>query len=66
MMIFENVHVKDSNARTFMIFHIDDKTSFANIFNLKFLFEFESFLKIESEAPTNAPTKKKSLKKSFE
>ena len=65
-MMFESVNVKNSNARTFMIFHINDTTSFANIFISKSLFEFESFLKVESEALTKTQTKEKNSKKKFE
>ena len=46
-----------------MTFHINNTTSFANIFILKLLFEFENFLKIEDEALTKAQTKEKNSKK---
>ena len=49
-MMFESVNVKNLNARTFMIFYINDTTSFANIFILKQLFEFENFSEIENDA----------------
>ena len=62
--------MKNLNARTFMMFYINDTTSFANTFISKLLFEFESFSKIENEASTRAQTKeknsKKENKKSFE
>ena len=61
--MFENVNVKNSNARTFMMFYIDDTTSFANILISKSLFEFESFLEIENEALTKVQTKEKNSKK---
>ena len=61
--MFENVNVKNPNARIFIIFYIDDTTSFANIFISKLLFKFETFSKIENEASTKAQTKKNLTKK---
>ena len=61
--MFENVIVKNSNTQTFMMFYIDDTTSFASIFTSKLLLKFKSFSKIENEASTKAQTKEKNLKK---
>ena len=61
--IFEDVNVRNSNARTFMIFHIDDTTWFASIFTSKLLFKFENFSKIKSTASTKAQTKKQMKEK---
>ena len=66
IMMFENVNVKDLNARTFMIFYIDDTMSFADILISRFLFKFENFLNIESKALTETWTKEKNRKKSCE
>ena len=56
---FKNVNVKNSNARTFILFYIDDTTSFASFLISKSLFEFENFLEIENKASTKAQTKEK-------
>ena len=64
-IIFENVYIKNLNARTFMMFYINDLTSFASIFILKFLLEFEKFLKIKNKTLTKAQTKKESSKKNL-
>ena len=64
-IIFESVNMKNSNARTFIIFYINDTTLFASILISKFLFEFENFLKIENKASMKAQTKEKNSKKSF-
>ena len=64
-MMFESINVKNSTTRTFIMFYINETTSFANTFISKCLFDFESFLKIESNALTKAQAKKK-LNKSFE
>ena len=64
-MIFESINMKTSNAQT-IIFHIDDSTSFTNIFISKPLLEFESFLKIENEMSTKVQTKEKNSKKKFQ
>ena len=61
-MMFEVVGVKNSNARIFMKYHIDDTTSTSSSFT-KFSFKFESFLKKENTAQTKAQKKKKSSKK---
>ena len=61
--MFKDINVKNSNARTFMIFYIDDTTSFADIFTSKSLLEFEKFSKVENKASTKAQTKKKNSKK---
>ena len=61
--MFENVDVKNLNARTFIIIYIDDTTSFENIFTSKFLLEFENFLKIESNASTKTQAKEKNSEK---
>ena len=58
-MIFESVDVKNSNAQTFMMFYIDDTTSFEDIFISISLLEFENFLKIKNDALTKAQTKEK-------
>ena len=66
-IMFESVNVKNSNAQIFIMFHINDTTSFANIFISKFVFEFEDFLKIENKTSTKAQTKEKNSKnKNFE
>ena len=64
-MMFENVNVTNSNARMFIMFYINNTTSFASILISKFLLEFESFLKIKSEASTKAQTEKEKSKKKF-
>ena len=63
--MFENVNVKNSNARTFTIFYINDMTSFANILISKLLFEFENFSEIKSNTLTKTQAKKKNSKKDF-
>ena len=45
--MFEDLVVKNSNARTSMKHHINDTTSFSNIIE-NFSFEFENFSKKES------------------
>ena len=46
-MIFEIVDVKDSNAKTFIKYYINDTTTISNCFT-KIFFEFKNFLKKES------------------
>ena len=52
--MFENINMKNSNARTFMMFYINDIMSFAKIFISKSLFKLKKFLKIENETLTKA------------
>ena len=47
-MMFDVVNVKNSNAKIFMKYHIDDTTTISSSFT-KFFFEFKNFLKKESE-----------------
>ena len=53
-IMFENVNVKNPNTRTFIIFYIDNMTSFADTFTSKFLFKFKNFSKIINNALTKA------------
>ena len=62
-IMFKSINVKNSNVQTFIIFYIDDTTSFASTFISKFLFEFESFLKIENNTSTRTQAKKENSKK---
>ena len=62
-IIFEDVNVKNSNARTFMMFYIDDTTLFANILNSKSLLEFENSSKIENKMSTKTQTKAQTKKR---
>ena len=57
--MFESVNIKNLNIQTFMMFHINDTTSFADIFTSKFSLEFKKFSKVKSDALTKAQTKKK-------
>ena len=59
-IMFENVNVKNSNARIFIMFYIDDTTLSASILILKSLFKFESFLKIKNKTSTRTQTKERS------
>ena len=54
IMIFEDVNIKNSNARTFIIFYINNTISFASILISKLLFKVKSFLKIKSGVSTKA------------
>ena len=60
-MMFEVVDVKDSNARIFIKYYIDDRTTISDSFT-KFFSEFESFLRKKDAAQTQ----KKKQKKKFE
>ena len=62
-IVFESVNVKNTNARIFMMFYIDNTTSFANTFISKFLFEFKDFSNIENDASTKVQAKEKILNK---
>ena len=46
-IMFKVVDVKNSNAKTFMKYYIDDTTTISSNFT-KFSFEFKNFLKKES------------------
>ena len=59
IIIFDVVHVKDSNANSFIKYYIDDTTTISNSFT-KFLFKFENFLEKESAAQTHEKEQKKS------
>ena len=61
-MMFEIVNVKNSDAKIFMKYHIDDTTTISNNFT-KFFFEFENFLKKENAAQTHEKKQKKNSKK---
>ena len=60
--MFEIVNVKNSNAETFIKYHINDITTISNNFT-KFFFEFEDFLKKENATQTHKKEQKKKLKK---
>ena len=57
-MIFDVVNMKDSNAKIFMKYYIDDTTMISNNFT-KFSFEFENFFKKENAAQTREKEQKK-------
>ena len=44
MIMFEDINVRKLNVQTFIMFYINDTTSFANIFISKSLLEFENSL----------------------
>ena len=62
--MFDIVNVKNSNAKIFIKYYIDDTITISSNFT-KFFFEFKSFLKEESAAQTyeKEQKKKKSSKK---
>ena len=57
-MIFDIVNVKNSNAKIFIKYYIDDTTTISNSFT-KFFFEFENFFK---ERRRNASAREKTKK----
>ena len=57
-MIFEIVDVKNSNAKIFMKYHINDITIISSSFT-KFFFEFKNFLKKKSATQTHEKKQKK-------
>ena len=61
-MIFDDVDVKNSNAKIFIKYYIDDTTTILNSFTKSF-FEFENFLKKKNATQTH---EKKLKKKEFE
>ena len=63
--MIENVDVINSNARSSMTYYINDTISFATIIILKSLFEFENFLKKESDTKMTEKNSKKE-EESFE
>ena len=56
--MFDDVDVKNLNAKFFIKYHINDTTTISNNFT-KFFFEFESFLIKESAAQTHEKEQKK-------
>ena len=61
-MMFNVVDVKNSNAKIFRKYHIDDTTTISNNFT-KFSFEVESFLKKKNAAQTYEKKQKKIRKR---
>ena len=64
-MMFEVVNVKNSNAKFFIKYHIDDTTTTSSNFT-KLFFEFETFSKKESAAQTHEKEQKKEFEKERE
>ena len=57
IIIFEIVDVKNSNAKIFMKYYIDDTTTISNNFT-KFFFKFENFLKKDNATQTQKKEQK--------
>ena len=64
-MMFDIVDVKNFNAEIFMKYYIDDITTISNNF-MKFVFEFEDFLKKENAMQTYEKKQKKRIRKKRE
>ena len=62
IIMFKIVDVKNSNAKFYIKYYINDTTTISNSF-MKFFFEFENFLKEKNATQAHEKKQKKSSKK---